>query len=76
MEVQRRGEPLKQVAQSFGSSYDTFFRAYQAGHITCIRLGSRLIVPAAEIERLSREGLPSRSTKTVGKRRASVQARE
>ena len=27
METQRRAEPLKQVAASFGSSYDTFFRA-------------------------------------------------
>jgi predicted site-specific integrase-resolvase len=53
----RRGEPLKAVAQSFGASYDTFFRAYQAGKIKVLRFGKRLIVPASEIERLEREGL-------------------
>jgi predicted site-specific integrase-resolvase len=62
MVTAKRGEPLKQVAESFGASYDTFFRAYQAGRIKVIRLGNRLIVPSAEIERIAREGLtPARN---------------
>lgn len=42
METQRRGGPLKRVAASFGSSYDTFFRATKTGRIKVIRLGKRL----------------------------------
>jgi hypothetical protein len=61
METQRRAEPLKQVAASFGSSYDTFFRAAKSGRIKTIRFGKRLFVPADEIERISREGLAPRA---------------
>lgn len=57
MGIEKRAEPLKQVAASFGASYDTFFRAYKKRRIRVIRFGKRLFVPAAEIERLSREGL-------------------
>lgn len=52
-----RGEPLKQVAESFSFSYYTFYRAYQAGCLKVIRLGNRLIVPSSEIGRIEREGL-------------------
>jgi len=61
METQRRAEPLKQVAASFGSSYDTFFRAAKSGRIKIIRFGKRLFVPADEIERIAREGLAPRA---------------
>lgn len=57
METEKRAEPLRQVAASFGSSFDTFYRAAKAGRIKTIRFGKRLFVPAAEIERISREGL-------------------
>jgi excisionase family DNA binding protein len=58
--VEKRAESLKQVATSFGVSYDTFFRAVKSGKIRVIRFGTRLFVPADEIERLSREGLVPR----------------
>lgn len=61
MEAQRRAESLKEVAASFGTSYDTLFRAAKAGHIKTIRFGKRLLVPAEEIERISREGLALRA---------------
>lgn len=61
METEKRAEPLRQVAASFGSSFDTFYRAAKAGRIKTIRFGKRLFVPAAEIERISREGLTPRS---------------
>ena len=57
MQSERRAEPLKQVARSFGTSYDSFFRAYKNGKIKVIRFGSRLFVPADEIARIQREGL-------------------
>jgi hypothetical protein len=57
MVIERRAETLKQVAASFGASYDTFFRAYQAKRIKVIRFGNRLFVPKDEIERIGREGL-------------------
>lgn len=59
MQTERRAEPLKEVARSCGASYDTFFRAYRDKRIKMIRLGYRLYVPAAEIERISREGIGS-----------------
>lgn len=72
MDVRKRAEPLKEVARSFGASYDTFFRAYQAGRIRVIRFGKRLFVPVAEIERLSREGLgpvePARKNRPAAQR--------
>ena len=62
MDTQRRSRTPKQVAASFGTSYDTFFRAAKAGRIKTIRFGKRLYVPAAEIERIEREGLAPRLT--------------
>jgi hypothetical protein len=59
--AERRAEPLKPCTASFGASYDTFFRAAKDGRLKTIRLGNRLYVPADEIERLSREGLPRRT---------------
>jgi excisionase family DNA binding protein len=59
METQKRAEPLKLVAASFNISYDTFFRAAKSGKIKTIRFGNRILVPADEIERISREGLLS-----------------
>jgi predicted site-specific integrase-resolvase len=59
--IQRRGEPLKQFCASLGFSYDTGLRAIRAGTLRTIRVGKRIIVPAAEIERVSAEGLGFRS---------------
>jgi excisionase family DNA binding protein len=61
VDTEKRAESLKQVAASFGVSYDTFFRAAKAGRIRTIRFGTRLFVPADEIERLSRDGLAPRT---------------
>jgi hypothetical protein len=52
----RRGETLREVAESFGVSYDTVWRASKNGTLKTILLGNRKIVPAAEIERIEREG--------------------
>ena len=57
MDIDGRAEPLKEVARSFGSSYDTFFRAAKDGRLKVIWFGKRMFVPAEEIQRLSREGL-------------------
>jgi hypothetical protein len=59
--MEKRAEPLKQVAASFNISYDTAFRAAKSGRIKTIRFGKRLLVPVVEIERLSREGLAPRA---------------
>jgi hypothetical protein len=59
MDTDKRAEPLRQVAASFGTSFDTFYRAAKAGRIKTIRFGRRLFVPAQEIERIAREGLVS-----------------
>lgn len=65
MEIEKRAEPLRQVAASFGSSFDTFYRAAKAGRIKTIRFGKRLFVPVDEIERISREGLSPRSDRPL-----------
>jgi predicted site-specific integrase-resolvase len=65
--AEKRAEPLKPLAASFGASYDTFFRAAKDGRLKTIRLGNRLYVPSDEIERLSREGLPRRTRRAVTK---------
>jgi predicted site-specific integrase-resolvase len=58
MIVAKRAERLKDVAVSLGCSYDLLFRASRDGRMKVIRLGNRLFVPANEIERIAREGLP------------------
>ena len=60
----KRPEPLKAVAQSFGPSYDLFFRAAHDGRLKTVRFGNRLYVPSDEIARIGREGL---KTKPRGK---------
>lgn len=57
--MEKRAEPLKQVAASFNVSYDTVFRAAKTGRIKTIRFGKRLLVPVGEIDRIAREGLAS-----------------
>jgi predicted site-specific integrase-resolvase len=57
MQTVKRAEPIKQVAASYGASYDTFYRAAKDGRLKVIWLANRMYVPADEIERLSREGL-------------------
>lgn len=57
MQTEKRAEPIKRVAASFGASYDTFYRAAKDGRLRVILFGNRMFVPAEEIERLSREGL-------------------
>jgi predicted site-specific integrase-resolvase len=57
--AQKRGEGLKELSESLGVSYDSLWRAAKSGALRVIRIGKRVVVPAAEIERISREGLES-----------------
>ena len=59
----KRAEPLKQFAESIGASYDTCFRAAHDGRLKVIYFGKRILVPAAEIERVMQEGLTRSSAK-------------
>ncbi len=43
-------------------SYWTFRRHVSAGHVAIVRLGRRIFVPRAELERIRREGLPALRT--------------
>jgi len=53
----RRAERLKDIAASLGISYDSAFRAAQAGTLRTVRFGKSILVPADEADRIAREGL-------------------
>lgn len=55
----RRAETLKEFCRSLGVSEDSGWRAVKSGKLKSIRFGHRILVPAAEIERVLREGLGS-----------------
>jgi excisionase family DNA binding protein len=55
--VVRRAETMREFAKSLGVSYDTAWRASSDGRLRTIRFGKRLLVPAAEVERVLSEGL-------------------
>jgi predicted site-specific integrase-resolvase len=63
--AQKRGEGLKELSESLGVSYDSLWRATKSGALRVIRIGKRVVVPAAEIERISREGLESGAKRTA-----------
>ena len=67
----RRGEGLGTVAASWDVSYDSLYRAAtdDPPRLKTIIIAGRLIVPAAEIARIEREGLPSAKPR---KRRARL----
>jgi hypothetical protein len=53
----RRAFSIGEASQTFGVSPDSFWRAKKAGKLRTIRIGGRVLVPAAEIERIARDGL-------------------
>lgn len=55
--VLRRAETMREFARSLGVSYDTAWRAASDGRLKTIKFGKRLLVPAAEVERVLAEGL-------------------
>ena len=54
---ERRAEGLREFARCFSISYDSAWRLSKSGALKTIRIGGRALVPASEIERVSREGL-------------------
>lgn len=52
-----RAEGLRDFAASLGISFDTAYRAAKDGRLKTIRFGKRMLVPAAEADRVAREGL-------------------
>jgi predicted site-specific integrase-resolvase len=61
-EKKSRAEGLRDLAGSLGVSYDTLWRMSKTGALRTIRIGKRLVVPAAEIERIEREGLQAKAS--------------
>jgi len=54
---ERLARPLQEVAQGFSVCVDSLRRAMRRGELKVIRIGRRVLVPEAEVERLKREGL-------------------
>jgi hypothetical protein len=48
---------IKEFCASFGISASTFWKYQAAGMIKTIRIGGRVLVPAAEAARIASEGL-------------------
>jgi lambda repressor-like predicted transcriptional regulator len=57
----KRGEGLRELARSFGVSYDVLWRAAKDGRLKTINIGGRIVCPASEIARIEREGLALRA---------------
>jgi excisionase family DNA binding protein len=51
---------IGEVAEALGLSKATTYRLIARGALRAVRVGSRLRVPAAEIDRVAREGAPAR----------------
>jgi predicted site-specific integrase-resolvase len=58
----QRAEGLRELAESLDVSYDTLWRASKSGALRTIRIGNRVVVPAAEIERIERDGLQAKAS--------------
>lgn len=58
IEVPRLAYSLAEAAGALSVSTATLQRAISHGLIKCTRIGSAIRLPAAEIERLGRDGLP------------------
>jgi hypothetical protein len=50
--------PLKESTKPLHSNEHTIRRHIDAGNIRAIRIGGRIFIPAEEIARIQREGLP------------------
>ncbi len=48
---------VKEFCQRIGVSHSTFWKYHKAGKIRVIRIGGRVLVPAAEAARIASEGL-------------------
>ena len=64
----RQGSELLSIPKAAGElsddySFWTFRRQVSAGHVAVVRLGRRIFVPRAEIERIREEGLPPLQSK-------------
>ena len=51
---------IRDFCLSYGVSKDTVHRAAKAGTLRTIRFGARILIPADEVARVSREGLQIR----------------
>jgi len=56
----KRAIGLRAFAESLDISYDTAFRAARAGTLRTIRVFTKILVPAEEVDRVLREGLQVR----------------
>ncbi len=60
------GYSLADLERESDVSHWTWRRLVKYGLVRSIRIGSRVLVPAEEVERIKREGVPRRSTKQGG----------
>jgi len=58
--LSRRAYGIGTVAEAFELSRDSVKRHVRNGSIKSIRFGGRILIPASEVDRLEREGLPRR----------------
>jgi len=63
-ESRRRAYGLQEFADTFGISRESAKRFARIGILKTITLGSRRLVPAAEVERIEKEGLGSPRRRT------------
>ncbi len=59
--VQRQAYSITEFATIFGIPVRTGYAAAQRGLIRTVRIGSRIVVPATEVERLLASSLPAQS---------------
>jgi excisionase family DNA binding protein len=57
--IERVAYRIPEVAEALGTSRTKIYALILAGSIRTTLVGSRLRVPAAELERLGKEGVPS-----------------
>jgi len=60
----RRAVGFTEFSRMFDVSRDTAKRAAKRGELRTIRIGSRVLVPISECERIEREGLTNRKHRT------------
>ncbi len=50
---------VRELSESLGVHRNTVYRAVQRGELRSVRIGKRLLIPTAEVERLAGKGDPA-----------------
>lgn len=57
--MERRTYTVEDVGRVLGIGRNSMYKAVERGDVRCIRIGKRIVIPKAEVERLLHGGMGS-----------------